>query len=288
MPALVSGQFDEIGPGVRRLVANNPGYMTGPGTNSYVIGHERFFVVDPGPQEQRHIDRLLEVTQGRIAAVLATHTHQDHSPGARALCERTGAALYGMRAAHAERQDPTFAPTRELRDNEVVNVDGLQVRALHTPGHASNHLCYLLPNGLLLTGDHLMQGSTVVITPPDGNMRAYLQSLERLQTEPVRALAPGHGAVIEDGQGEIAGVIAHRLKREAKVIAKLLEAGGAATTDDLVPPVYDDVDPRIHPVARYSLLAHLIKLCEDGKVVQQGEEPTRIWRWAGTNAGNPA
>jgi glyoxylase-like metal-dependent hydrolase (beta-lactamase superfamily II) len=282
MPALVSGQLDEIRPGIRRLVANNAGYMTGPGTNTYLIGHDDFFVVDPGPLDDSHIERILHATHGRIRAVLATHTHQDHSPAARALCERTGAQLFGRRAEHQDRQDPTFAPTRELHDNDVLSIDALEVRALHTPGHASNHVCFLVGEfGLLLTGDHLMQGSTVVIVPPDGDMHAYLKSLRRLQDEPVRALAPGHGSVIEDAQAEIAGVIAHRLKREAKVIAKLQHLG-SATLDALLPLVYDDVDPRLHIVARHSLLAHLLKLRDEYSVEQQGQEPQLLWRWIGS------
>jgi glyoxylase-like metal-dependent hydrolase (beta-lactamase superfamily II) len=164
-----------------------------------------------------------------------------------------------------------------LDDGDNVTIGELSVRAIHTPGHASNHLCYLLEGtGLLFTGDHLMQGSTVVIGPPDGSMGDYLRSLARLQTEPVRRIAPGHGLVIEDAQAEIVRIIAHRLQREAKVVARLGEAG-RADIDTLVPSVYDDVDPRLHPVAKSSLLAHLLKLEQDGRVARDSSEPNALW-----------
>jgi glyoxylase-like metal-dependent hydrolase (beta-lactamase superfamily II) len=159
----------------------------------------------------------------------------------------------------------SFTPQRVLEDGDEISVADMRVRALHTPGHASNHICYLIENtGLLFTGDHLMQGSTVVIAPPDGNMSAYLQSLERLQREPVSRLAPGHGLVIEDAQAEIQRIIAHRLQRESKVLGRLQQCA-PITIDDLVARVYDDVDPRLHPLAKSSLLAHLQKLERDGR-----------------------
>ncbi|MET0496639.1 MAG: MBL fold metallo-hydrolase [Steroidobacteraceae bacterium] len=263
--ALQSGQLDEIAPGVRRLVANNAGYMTGPGTNTYILGTRRFAIVDPGPLAEPHIDRILGETGGRIDAVLVTHTHLDHSPAAAEIAARTGAKLFG-RIAGGGRQDASFQPTRQLEDNDMVDIDGMSLRALHTPGHASNHLCYLLgETGLLFTGDHLMQGSTVVIAPPDGDMGDYLRSLRRLQTEPVTRIAPGHGLTIQDAQDEITRIIAHRLKREAKVMERLA-AAGPVSLDELVTRVYDDVDPGLHVVAKGSLLAHLQKLAADGRV----------------------
>ena len=279
-PSLHSGQLDEIAPGVRRLVANNAGYMTGPGTNTYLLGTRRFAIIDPGPDAVPHVERILAETGGRIDAVLVTHTHLDHSPAAATLAARTGAKLLG-RVAGGGKQDEGFRPTRLLQDDDLIEVDvegdGLSLRALHTPGHASNHLCYLLTGtGLLFTGDHLMQGSTVVIAPPDGNMGDYLRSLRRLQTEPVSRIAPGHGLTIEDAQSEITRIIGHRLQREAKVMERLT-ASGLVSLDELVTRVYDDVDPRLHVVARGSLLAHLQKLAADGRVQQSSASADAKW-----------
>jgi glyoxylase-like metal-dependent hydrolase (beta-lactamase superfamily II) len=275
--SLTSGQLDEIAPGVRRLVARNPGFMTGPGTNTYLVGTQRLAVIDPGPDDSIHIDRILEAAGGRVSTILATHTHPDHSPAVAALAQSTGAEILGRGAPVHGRQDATFAPTRTLNDGDSVRVGDLALRAIHTPGHASNHLCYLLEGtGLMFSGDHIMQGSTVVIGPPDGNMQHYLQSLARLQREPVTHIAPGHGVVIEDAQGEIARLIAHRLQREAKVAERLRRAG-RATLDVLVTSVYDDVDPRLHPVAKGSLLAHLLKLEADGRAARDAAADATWW-----------
>lgn len=274
---LTSGQLDEIAPGVRRLVARNPGFMTGPGTNTYLIGGDRWLVIDPGPSDPVHIERVLAETNGRIDAVLVTHTHRDHSPAAGALASASGASILGRPAPRHGAQDAAFAPTRVLDEGDVAAVNGLRLRALHTPGHASNHLCFLLEEqGLLFTGDHLMQGSTVVIAPPDGDMKQYLDSLARLQRAPVARIAPGHGSVIEDAQGEIARLIAHRLKREAKVIDKL-RAAQPASVAQLVASVYDDVDPRLHPLARSSLLAHLLKLEQEGRTARDAKTDEAAW-----------
>ena len=197
-----SGQLDEITTGVRRLVARNPGFMTGPGTNTYLVGVGPCAVIDPGPDDAVHIERILEAAGGRVTAILATHTHPDHSPAVAALAQSTGAEILGRGAPAHGRQDATFLPKRTLNDGDSVRVGELALRAIHTPGHASNHLCYLLEGtGLMFSGDHIMQGSTVVIGPPDGNMQQYLQSLGRLQREPITRIAPGHGLVIEDSSG---------------------------------------------------------------------------------------
>jgi len=274
---LTSGQLDEITTGVRRLVARNPGFMTGPGTNTYLVGLQRCAVIDPGPHDLVHIERILEAAGGRVSAILATHTHPDHSPAVAALAQATGAEVLGRVAPAHGRQDATFVPTRVLNDGDVVRVGDLSLRAIHTPGHASNHLCYLLEGaGLLFSGDHVMQGSTVVIGPPDGNMQQYLQSLARLQREPVTHIAPGHGTVIDDAQAEVARLIAHRLQREAKVVERLRRAG-RVTLDVLVTSVYDDVDPRLHPVAKGSLLAHLLKLEADGRAARDQAADSAWW-----------
>ena len=275
--SLTSGQLDEIAPGVRRLVARNPGFMTGPGTNTYLVGTQRCAVIDPGPHDPVHIERILDAAGGRVSAILATHTHPDHSPAVAALAQSTGAEVLGRGPPVHGRQDATFAPTRVLNDGDVVRADDLVLRAIHTPGHASNHLCYLLEGaGMLFSGDHVMQGSTVVIGPPDGDMKVYLQSLARLQREPVTRIAPGHGTVIADAQSEVARLIAHRLQREAKVVERLRRAG-RATIDVLVTSVYDDVDPRLHPVAKGSLLAHLLKLQAVGRAARDDTADATWW-----------
>ncbi len=277
---LVSGQLDQISTAVRRLVARNPGHMTGPGTNTYLVGAERCVVIDPGPDDPVHVQRILEQTEARIDAVLVTHTHPDHSPAAASLAKACGAAIMGCPAPPDGRQDANFAPTRVLDEGDTVQVGALRLRVLHTPGHASNHLCFLLEEQeLLFTGDHVMQGSTVVIAPPDGNMKHYLQSLARLKREPVRRIAPAHGEVIEDALGEVDRLIAHRLRREEKTASRLQQAG-RADLDELVALVYDDVDARLHPLAQSSLLAHLLKLEEDGRVRRESGAAGTVWSMA--------
>ena len=276
MPAR-TGEVTRLAPQLQRIVAPNPSPMTGPGTNTYVLGTgETHIVIDPGPDDAAHLDRIIDAAAGRIAYVLCTHSHGDHSPGAVDLARRVAAPVHGRPAPTDDYQDATYAPDATIADGDVYRVPGATVRALHTPGHASNHVCFLLePEGWLVTGDHLMSGSTVVILPPDGSMRAYLESLRRLRTLPLTALVPGHGAVMPDPHGEIDRVIAHRLKRELKVVAALRRQDAVATLDTLVPDVYDDTPLSLHGLARFSLLAHLQKLEEEGRVTREGDH----WAW---------
>jgi glyoxylase-like metal-dependent hydrolase (beta-lactamase superfamily II)/8-oxo-dGTP pyrophosphatase MutT (NUDIX family) len=255
---------------VTRLTAPNPGMMTGPGTNTYLVGDNELAVIDPGPAIDSHIDAILAAGAGRIRWILCTHTHIDHSPGAAVLKARTGASVLGRSSPQHGNQDRTFVPDRVLEHGERIELGGVHLRAIHTPGHASNHLCYLLEETkMLFTGDHVMQGSTVVINPPDGNMLTYLASLELLLAEDVAILAPGHGHLIGAPHKEVKRLIAHRLAREAKVTAAIRKLGSPAL-EEMLPLVYDDVHPRIHPVAARSLTAHLEKLVAVGKVRTEG------------------
>jgi len=206
-----------------------------------------------------------------IRWILCTHTHRDHSPASGALRERTGATVVGLPAPAGATQDRAFAPEHVPSDGDSVVVDGARLRALHTPGHASNHVCWLLENtGMLFTGDHVMQGSTVVINPPDGDMAAYLESLMRVRDLAPAIIAPGHGYLVGAAQREIDKLIEHRHWREARVIDALAQSGGG-TLDALVPLVYADVPHNRHTLAKRSLLAHLLKLERDDRVVRSDD-----------------
>jgi glyoxylase-like metal-dependent hydrolase (beta-lactamase superfamily II) len=271
---LLPGRVVRLSERVLRVTAPNPGPMTGPGTNSYLLSDGSagagWTVIDPGPDMPEHVQALLTAAPGRIERILVTHTHRDHSPAALPLAAATGAPVLGRRALHAQWQDPGFAPRQELAGGERIVLGlGTTLRVIHTPGHASNHLCYLLEEEkLLFTGDHVMQGSTVVINPPDGDMRAYLDALQDLLQEDLHWLAPGHGFLVAEPHAVLRGLIAHRLRREAKVLAAVRTHPGARV-QALLPRVYDDVNATLHPVAARSLYAHLLKLQADGAAVER-------------------
>ena len=305
-PAPVPGRLDELATGLHRLTAPNPGLMTGPGTNTYLLGagsgRSNLAVVDPGPDDATHRGAIVAAasTLGPIRWVLVTHTHPDHAPGAAALAEQTGAEVIGFGQAEG------FAPDRCVGDGWTLRLAGgegsdggrlddgagerITLEAVHTPGHASDHLCWLLrESGTLLTGDHVMHGSTVVIRPPDGDLGQYLASLAKVRdlTPAVQTLAPGHGRLMTPVVPVIDALIAHRRGRHERV-AEALSSLGEAGIDDLLPSVYDDVTEAQLPVARFSLWAHLRALAEDGRAhpmaVGQGQDTIET-RWKSVSEG---
>jgi glyoxylase-like metal-dependent hydrolase (beta-lactamase superfamily II) len=269
---LVPGQPVRLSERVWRVTAGNAGVMTGPGTNTYLVADaegEGWAVIDPGPLDEAHVQAVIAAAAGPITRILVTHTHSDHSPAAALLKARTGAITLGRVAAYPDRQDASFVPDVALAGGERLALGpSTLLRVIHTPGHASNHLCYLLEQEkLLFTGDHVMQASTVVINPPDGDMTAYLGSLRGLLREEmahVDWLAPGHGFLMERPQRALEWIVAHREQREAKVL-DALHALGLSREDVLLARVYDDVPVAMHGVAARSLLAHLLKLRDEGR-----------------------
>ena len=268
MAGLSPGVACALSPMVRRIVAPNPGIMTGPGTNTYLVGIDEIAVIDPGPDDEGHLDAVAACGGDRIRWIITTHTHLDHSPGVAGLKERTGAQVLGFEARDE------FTPDVPIGEGYRLEATEFTLTAVHTPGHASNHLCFLLQQErLLFSGDHVMQGSTVVITPPDGDMAVYLDSLRRLLTLRLRAIAPGHGHVIEDPKAAVEQYLSHRAEREAAILDAL--RGGAATVDTIVERVYSDVSTELHPVARHSVHAHLLKLVAEGQA--RGEDIDSEW-----------
>ena len=263
---------------VQRLTAPNPGFMTGPGTNSYLVGDPAtgHVAIDPGPDEPAHVERLWNAAGGDIRAIVCTHSHPDHSPGAarlQQLVEQTGRPrppILGLASGPHSRQDSRFTPERELADGERLLLCGPAgearhvLRVLHTPGHAANHLCLLLEeDGLLLSGDHVLNGSTTLVAPPDGNMNDYLDSLDKLLAAcaewQVDFILPAHGHVLGHAAQAIERLKAHRLAREAKVAAAM-RALPDGQLDDWVRLAYDDTPERLWPIAKLSLQAHVQRI----------------------------
>lgn len=265
---------------IRRITAPNPGMMTGPGTNTYLVGNAELAVIDPGPALAEHIDAILKTAsdmRAPIRWILCTHTHLDHSPGANLLRDATDAVVIGQQAQFPKGQDPSFEPDHHWKHGDFIQTEEFTLRAVHTPGHASNHLCfYLEEEQTLFTGDHIMEGSTVVIAPPDGDMLDYMNSLRDLKQLELKHLAPAHGNRIDNPLQMIEALIWHRTMRENKTLEKMQQLG-PCTLATLTPSVYDEVPAFLHGLAQMSLLAHLLKLEKEQRVYQDND----LWRIAG-------
>jgi glyoxylase-like metal-dependent hydrolase (beta-lactamase superfamily II) len=266
-----------LSPRVRRVLADNPSHFTYTGTQTYIVGKGDVAVIDPGPAEPDHIAGILRATEGeRIIAIVCTHTHKDHSPGAKPLAEATGAEIVGCAplviADDGPRADASFdtsyAPTRILVDGDRLTGPDWTLEAVATPGHTSNHLCFaLVEEDALFTGDHVMGWSTTVVSPPDGDMAAYMASLAKLQDRSDAVYYPAHGEPVTNPQQFVRGLGGHRKQRERQIL-KLVEEGVGVITD-MVPRMYKGVDERLYPAAGRSVLAHLIDLRTRGEVIER-------------------
>jgi glyoxylase-like metal-dependent hydrolase (beta-lactamase superfamily II) len=273
------GVAETLSPLIRRVVARNPSPFTFKGTGTYIVGRGSVAVIDPGPALQDHVDALIAALAGEtVSHILVTHTHLDHSPAAAALKRATGAPTLGFgphgasRSAGAgseEGADRDFVPDQALRDGDTIEGKGWRMAAVHTPGHTSNHLCFALDEEkVLFSGDHVMGWSTSVIAPPDGDMAAYLRSLDKLLARDDAVYWPTHGPAIDDPKAHVRAFIAHRREREAAILARL--AAGDDTIPAMVAAIYAGLDPRLRNAAGRSVLAHLIALIEDGRVACDG------------------
>ena len=270
-------KLEELAPGIGRLLAHNPSAFTYFGTQTYLVGTREIAVIDPGPDLPEHIDALEKAIAGRpVAAIMCTHTHRDHSPAARPLAERTGAPIIGCAPLSLEtvgpRADASFdgdyAPNRALADGEAVEIDGTAIRAVATPGHTSNHLCFGFGDALF-TGDHVMGWSTTVVVPPDGDMAAYMQSLDKLRRREDRIYYPAHGPAVTNPQQYVRHLMGHRMQREKQILR--LASERPRTIPDIVANAYPGLDPRLVVAAGGSVLAHLLDLERRGVVRQDRE-----------------
>ena len=271
---------EKLEPGIARLLAQNPSPFTYFGTQTYLVGEEELVVVDPGPDLPEHVEAILQATDGRnLAAIACTHTHRDHSPASRALRGATGAPIIGCAPLALEsigpRADASFdkqyAPDKVLADGEAIEFDGgKRLVAVATPGHTSNHLCFALGDALF-TGDHVMGWSTTVVVPPDGDMAAYMKSLDVLRQRGDRIYYPAHGPAVTKPAQLVRGMIGHRMQRERQIL-KLLD-GRSRDIPDIVASAYPGLDQRLVPAAGGSVLAHLVDLERRG-LVEAGEGET--------------
>ena len=271
------GVLETVSPLIRRIVARNPGPFTGPGTSTYVIGHGRVALIDPGPSLASHVETLLQSLRGEtIDHILITHSHVDHWPAAAAIQRATGAQTYGFgprQRKQAERgsesPDYSFIPNQTLGDGDELDGSGWHLTAMHTPGHASDHLCFSLrEERVLFSGDHVMRWSTSVIIPPDGDMGEYLRSLEKLLNRDEAIYLPTHGPAIRDPQPHVRAFIEHRRERRAAILRRL--QAGEATIPEIVQAVYVGLSPELRWAAAQSVLAHLIELISLGQVECDG------------------
>ena len=280
-----TGTSEQVEPLVRRVLAPNPSPYTYTGTQTYIVGSGgRVAVIDPGPDDPAHLAALSAALEGdEIAAIMCTHTHRDHSPAAAPLAAATGAPIVGCAPLVLDDSGPradaafdrTYAPDRVLLDGEAMTGPGWTLRAVHTPGHTSNHLCFALEeSGALFTGDHVMGWSTSVIVPPDGDMSDYMASLDKLQARGDKVYYPAHGPRIENPRQLVRGMIGHRRQRENQIV-RLLSENGPQRAADFVPRMYKGLDPRLTGAAEMSVTAHLIDLERRGMVARSGD------RWTG-------
>ena len=277
------GTAEQLEPLVRRVLAANPSAFTFTGTQSYIVGDAgEVAVIDPGPLENDHITALIAaVGDARVSAVVCTHTHQDHSPAAALLAARTGAPIIGCApfniidsGPRADASfDPSYKPDRVLADGESLTGPGWTLTALATPGHTSNHLCYALEqSGALFTGDHVMGWSTSVVSPPDGDMTAYMASLHKLQEREDRVYYPAHGPAVTNPRQLVRGMIGHRRQRENQILRQI--EAGRHRIPEMVPHMYKGIDQRLWPAAERSVKAHLIDLERKGRVAHEEDRWT--------------
>ena len=275
----------KLHPLVRRVLADNPSPFTYWGTQTYIVGDDNgVAVIDPGPDLEPHVDAIVEAIGGApVVALVCTHTHRDHSPATRALKQRTAAPIIGCAPLALDDSGPRadaafdveYTPDRVLGDGEAIGGKGWTLRAVATPGHTSNHLCFELPQAAaLFTGDHVMGWSTTVVSPPDGDMATYMASLDLLMQRDDAIYYPAHGDPIEQPQRFVRGLAGHRKHREGQILRLLDE--GERVIPNLVEKMYVGVDPKLHPAAGRSVLAHLIDLEARGVVVRLGDD----WRRA--------